>query len=391
VSAPEDARRVPGRAPVLDPFADDPGTVGIGPAEQTPEDDDSADDLDHDRRRRRTRLWIAGLFAGLLVTLPVAVSLGPVAVPVDTVAQVVSRQLFGVPQEVTWTPAQESIVWLLRVPRVLLGVAVGAGLAIAGVGLQALTRNILAEPYLLGVTSGASTLAAASILFGFGAGIGSTSLAGSAFVGALAAGVGVFLLARVGGQMTSTRLVLAGVSVGYVLHALTSFLIFASDDPDAGRSVLFWILGSLTQATHGSALVTGAVVLGTLVLLLVRARPLDALAIGDNTAQTLGISPTTLRAMIMAVIALCVGALVAASGGIGFVGLIIPHVARMCVGTAHRLLLPVAAMIGGIFLVWADVLARIALAPQELPLGIVTAIAGAPLLFVLVRRLNLTR
>lgn len=387
MSAPEDARRDPGPASVLNPFADDPGTVGIGPAERPPDEDD----LDHDRRRRRTRFWIAGLFAGLLLTLPVAVGLGPVAVPVDTVAQVVSRQLFGVPREVTWTPAQESIVWLLRVPRVLLGVAVGAGLAIAGVGLQALTRNILAEPYLLGVTSGASTLAAASILFGFGAGIGSTSLAGSAFVGALAAGVGVFLLARVGGQMTSTRLVLAGVSVGYVLHALTSFLIFASDDPDAGRSVLFWILGSLTQATPGSALVTGAVVLSTLLLLLVRARPLDALAIGDNTAQTLGISPTTLRAMIMVVIALCVGALVAASGGVGFVGLIIPHVARMCVGTAHRLLLPVAAMIGGIFLVWADVLARIALAPQELPLGIVTAIVGAPLLFVLVRGLNLTR
>ena len=176
-----------------------------------------------------------------------------------------------------------------------------------------------------------------------------------------------------------------------MLHALTSFLIFASDDPDAGRSVLFWILGSLTPATHGSALVTGAVVLATLVLLLVRARPLDALAIGDNTAQTLGISPTALRATIMVVIALCVGALVAASGGIGFVGLIIPHVARMCVGTAHRRLLPVAAMIGGIFLVWADVLARTTLAPQELPLGIVTALVGAPLLFVLVRRLNPTR
>src|SRR5690606_5827491 len=119
--------------------------------------------------------------------------------------------------------------------------------------------------------------------------------------------------------------------------------------------------------------------------------PLDALAIGDGTARTLGISPAALRAAVMVVIALCVGAMVAASGGIGFVGLIIPHVARMCVGTAHRRLLPVAALIGGIFLVWADVLARTALAPQELPLGIVTAMVGAPLLFLLVRRLNPTR
>lgn len=348
------------------------------------------DDLEHDRRRRRGVLWIGGLLAALVVTLPVAVGLGPVAIPLDTVAQVVSRNVFGVPVEVTWTPAQESIVWLLRVPRVLLGAAVGAGLAIAGVALQALTRNILAEPYLLGVTSGASTLAAASILFGFGTGIGSSSLGGSAFVGALAAGVGVFLLARVGGQMTSTRLVLAGVSVGYVLHAMTSFLIFASDDPDAGRSVLFWTLGSLTLATGQSALVTWVVVLTTATLLLVRARHLDALAIGDNTAQALGVSPTRSRAAVMVLVALCVGALVAASGGIGFVGLVIPHVARMCVGTGHRLLLPVAALLGAIFLVWADVLARIVLAPQELPLGIVTALAGAPLLFLLVRRLNPT-
>jgi iron complex transport system permease protein len=115
---------------------------------------------------------------------------------------------------------------------------------------------------------------------------------------------------------------------------------------------------------------------------------LDALAIGDNTAQTLGVSPTRLRATTMVVVALCVGALVAASGGIGFVGLIIPHVARLCVGTAHRRLLPVAALLGALFLVWADVLARIALAPQELPLGIVTALVGAPMLFLLVRRLN---
>lgn len=349
-----------------------------------------ADDLDHDRRRWRTRLWVGGLTLALLVTLPVAVATGPVAIPVDVVAKVVGRHVLGVPAEVTWTPAQESIVWLLRVPRVLLGAAVGAGLAVAGVALQALTRNILAEPYLLGVTSGASTLAAATILFGVGVGVGvgSSSLAGSAFVGALAAGVLVFALARVGGQMTSTRLVLSGVAVGYVLQAATSYLIFASDDPDAGRSVLFWTLGSLTLATAQSAAVTLAAVAATLVLLLVRARDLDALAIGDDTARTFGVSPTRLRAIVMVVVALCVGAIVAASGGIGFVGLVVPHVARLCVGASHRRLLPVAALLGAVFLVWADVLARVAVAPQEMPLGIVTAIAGAPMLFVLVRRLN---
>jgi iron complex transport system permease protein len=376
VSATEEFRRHP------DPVAVEPDAVPRGA------DPREVDDLDHDRRRWHTRIWVGGLALVLLLSLPAAVGIGPVGIGPDTVAQIVSRPLIGVPQEVTWTPAQDAIVWLLRVPRVLLGAVVGAGLAIAGVVLQAMTRNMLAEPYLLGVTSGASTLAAASILFGLGAGIGTSSLAVSAFVGALLAGAGVFLLARVGGQMTSTRLVLAGVSIGYVLHAMTSFLIFASDDPDAGRAVLFWILGSLTLASGGSALVTTAVVAASLVLLMAWARHLDALSIGDNTAQSLGISPTRLRARSMIVVALCVGALVAASGGIGFVGLIIPHVARLCVGTAHRRLLPVAALLGATFLVWADVLARIALVPQELPLGIVTALAGAPLLFLLVRRLD---
>ncbi|TQM38935.1 FecCD family ABC transporter permease [Pseudonocardia cypriaca] len=379
MSATEEFRRHP------DSVAVEPDVVPPGA------DPREVDDLDHDRRRWHTRIWVGGLTLVLLVSLPAAVGIGPVGIGPDTVAQIVSRPLIGIPQEVTWTPAQDAIVWLLRVPRVLLGAVVGAGLAVAGVVLQAMTRNMLAEPYLLGVTSGASTLAAASILFGLGAGIGTSSLAASAFVGALLAGAGVFLLARVGGQMTSTRLVLAGVSIGYVLHAMTSFLIFASDDPDAGRAVLFWILGSLTLASGGSALVTTAVVAGSLVLLMAWARHLDALSIGDNTAQSLGISPTRLRARSMIVVALCVGALVAASGGIGFVGLIIPHVARLCVGTAHRRLLPVAALLAAIFLVWADVLARIAMVPQELPLGIVTALAGAPLLFLLVRRLDPTR
>ncbi|WP_255557346.1 iron ABC transporter permease [Paeniglutamicibacter sp. Y32M11] len=351
----------------------------------------SGDDLEHDRRTRHTAWWIAALLAALLITLPVAVGLGPVAIEAGTVLQILRGHLVGGEPMGSWTNSEESIVLLLRVPRVLLGAAVGAGLALAGVALQALTRNILAEPYLLGVTSGASTLSAASILFGASAGIGSASLAGSAFAGALAAGIAVFLLARVGSQMTSTRLVLAGVTVGYVLHALTSLLIFASDDPNAGRSVLFWTLGSLTQATGQSALITWAVVLGTIALLLLWSRPLDALAIGDSTAQTLGVSPAKLRAAVMVVTALCVGALVAASGGIGFVGLIIPHIARLCVGSTHRKLLPVAALLGAIFLVWADVLARTALAPQELPLGIVTALLGAPLLFVLVRKLNPTQ
>lgn len=348
------------------------------------------DDLDHARRRRHTRLWVGGLVVLLVGTLPVAVGLGPVAIPPGTVAQIIGYHLVGWPQEVSWTGAEDSIVWLVRMPRVLLGAIVGAALAVAGVALQAMVRNVLADPYLLGVTAGASTGAAASILFGVGASVGASSLTGSAFVGALVATGAVFTLARVGGRVSSIRLLLAGVAIGYVLAATTSFLIFASDSAEGARAVLFWLLGSLGQARWSSLTVAGPIVLVSVAVLMLWARRFDALAIGDDTSQTLGVDPARLRTQALVVVALCVGAVVAVSGGIGFVGLIVPHVARLCVGGVHRRVIPVAALIGAIFLVWADVVARVAFDPRELPLGIVTAVVGAPMLFILVRRFHAT-
>lgn len=345
------------------------------------------DDLDQGKRRRHILLWVGGLAILLVVTLPVAVGLGPVAIPPDTVAKIVTYHLFGWPRTMSGSGAADSIVWLVRMPRVLLGAAVGAGLAMTGVALQALVRNVLADPYILGITSGASTGAATTILFGIGAAVGG-SLTASAFIGALIATGTLFLLARVGGQITSIRLLLAGVTIGYILSATTSFLIFASDAPEGARAVLFWLLGSLSLArwsSVGVAIVIVVAVLGTLVLW---ARRFDALAIGDDTARALGVSPVRFRVQALAVVSLAVGAVVAVSGGIGFVGLIVPHVARLCVGGAHRRVYPVAALIGAIFLVWADVCARIVFAPRELPLGIVTAVVGAPLLIILIRRFH---
>jgi iron complex transport system permease protein len=165
------------------------------------------DDLDAARGRRHTVLWVGGLLALLVATLPVAIGLGPVAIAPGTVAEIVGHHVLGWPQTVSWTDSDDSIVWLVRTPRVLLGAIVGAALAVTGVALQAMVRNVLADPYLLGVTSGASTGAAASILFGVGAGVGASSLTSSAFVGAMVATGAVFLLARVGGRVTSIRLV----------------------------------------------------------------------------------------------------------------------------------------------------------------------------------------
>ena len=328
------------------------------------------DDLDVASRRRRTRLWIGALTLALIASLPLAIGLGPVAIAPETILGIAGHHLVGWPRAGSWTDAEDSIVWLVRMPRVLLGAIVGAGLAVSGVALQAMVRNVLADPYLLGVTSGASTGAAATILFGFGAGlgVGASSLTASAFLGALAATVMVYLLARVGGRITAIRLLLAGVAVGYVLSATTSFLIFAaSDSPEATRAVLFWLLGSLSLARWSSVIVAGAIVLACVAVLVLWSRRLGALAIGDETAHTLGTSPVRLRSQALVVVALCVGALVAVSGGIGFVGLVVPHVARLCVGGVHRRVIPVAALIGAIFLIWADVVARVAFDPRELP------------------------
>ena len=342
-------------------------------------------------RRRRTTLWLAGLGLGLVVTVLVGVGVGAFTVPPGTVARVVAHHLLGWPGERTWSGPADAVVWQVRLPRVLLACLVGAGLAVCGVALQAMVRNLLADPYLLGVNSGASSGAAAAILFGVGAGLGEHALQVSAFLGALAASVLVFLVARTAGRVTSVRLLLAGVAVGYALYAATSFLIFASGSAEGARSVMFWLLGSLGLAQWDAPLaVVAVVVLGTVALLTLEGRRLDALAIGDETAHTLGVSPEAFRMTLLVVVALCIGVVVSASGSIGFVGLVVPHLARRAVGGTHVRAVPVAALMGAVLLVWADVVARTLLQPQEIPIGIITSLVGAPFLLVLIRRLHAT-
>ncbi|MEU4344041.1 iron ABC transporter permease [Nocardia sp. NPDC023852] len=346
--------------------------------------EESVDDLDYARERARLLMWLSGLGAGLALVLLVATGLGPVSVPPLTVARIIGHHTIGMPATAEWTAAQDSIVWLIRVPRVLLGALAGAALAVAGAVLQTLVRNVLADPHILGVTSGASTGAAVSLLFGVS--IASGALAASAFAGAVVATALLFAIARLNGQMTSLRLLLGGVTIGYLFSAATSFLIFASDDQEGARTVLFWLLGSLGSAAWPSVGTTTAVTAAAITALVLLATRLDMLAAGDDTARALGLSPARLRMIVLGIVALAVGGVVAVAGAIGFVGLIVPHVARLCVGARHRRLLPVSALLGALFLVLADVVARLAFAPRELPLGIVTAVVGAPLLLMLVRR-----
>jgi len=337
------------------------------------------------------RRWTAGLLVALVASATAGTALGAVAVPLGDVVRVVGHHVFLVPAEPTWSAPRDSIVWDVRLPRVVLAAVVGAGLAVAGAALQAMVRNLLADPYLLGVSAGASTGAASAILFGVTLGLGEHVLSASAFTGAIAASALVYAVARSAGRVTSTRLLLAGVAVGYALQAVTSFLIFASDSAEGARSVMFWLLGSLALAAWGQplAVATGVVLVAVAVLTLL-GRRLDALAVGDETALALGVPPERLRTALLVVVALCVAVVVSAAGAVGFVGLVVPHLARRAVGAAHTRVIPVAALMGATLLIWADVAARVLLAPQEVPIGIVTAVVGAPFLLILVRRLHAT-
>jgi iron complex transport system permease protein len=334
--------------------------------------------------RRRFSVVVALLAALLVAAVTAGVTFGSVNLAPSLVWRIVLHETFGI-GEATWPGNERAIVWEIRLPRALLGVVVGAGLAVVGVAVQAMVRNSLADPFLLGVSSGASTGAVIAIFTGITV-FGVTSTTGFAFVGAVLALVLVFVLAHRRGTTSPLRMILAGVAVSYWLSGLSSVIVLASDDPQKNASVLFWLLGSLAKANwEFLRLPALGVVIGT-VLLLLWGRRLNALLFGDETASSLGIDVARFRRQLLLVSALVTAVVCAIAGPIGFVGLLVPHVARMLVGSDHHRVIPVAALLGGVFLVVTDLIGRLALAPSELPVGAVTAIVGAPLLVALLAR-----
>lgn len=334
---------------------------------------------------RRAALPLLGLLVLTGVIAVAGASIGPAMIDFPTVLQVLGHHLLGLPEgDVSSTT--DTIVWITRFPRVLMGLGVGATLAMSGAALQALVRNPLADPYVLGINSGASTGAAFAIIVFAGTGGGVLLLSGSAFVGAAVATLLVIGIVGSGTAGGPLRLVLAGMAVGYALSAVTNFLIFASDSPEASRSVMFWMLGSLA-AIHWPTAIMGLATAVLLTLFLAASGSwLDALAGGDEVALSVGLRPGRARIVIMLVVSLAVGSAVAGAGSIGFVGLVVPHLARALVGARHRLLIPASGLLGACFLVIADVLARMLFVPQEMPIGVVTGLVGAPFLLALLRQ-----
>ena len=315
----------------------------------------------------------------VLLTLSVAliggVAIGETSIEPSVVLQVLANKLWGAGYVLD--PIDEGIVWNYRLTRALVAAACGAGLATCGVILQSLLRNPLADPYLLGISAGASTGAVMVALLGVGA--GAISLSVGAFAGAVIAFVLVILLARVSGSASGTgQIILAGIAGSQLFNALTAFLITRSASSEQARGIMFWLLGNLGGVRWPSVWLAVPVAVLGLVVCLWHRRALDAFTFGADSAASLGIPVRLVQILLIGCAALVTAVMVSIVGSIGFVGLVIPHAARLLLGTGHARLLPASALGGAVFLIAADVLSRTLIKGQVIPVGVITALVGAP-------------
>ena len=330
------------------------------------------------------------LIIAALLTVMVATGMGPVSVSPETTARILLSKIPGIGRSIVpnWKPVEQNIVLVLRLPRVCLGLVVGASLAICGVTMQALVRNNLADPFILGVSSGAAAFATLGMLFGVFSFLGTYSLSISAFIGAAITIIFVYVLSRVRGRINITQLLLSGVAVSMIMDGLTSVIKLGAPNALGLHNAEFWMSGSLASAKWAYLKLPLIVLILCMAFLLLNYHGLNLLLLGDDNAGALGINVRLLQKELILVASLMAGVTIAVSGTIGFVGLMVPHFTRLLVGGDHRKVLPIAALLGGILVVWVDVAARLIIAPEELPVGILTAIIGGPIFIVLLKRSN---
>lgn len=317
----------------------------------------------------------------LLLAVAAGTGIGEMPIPLDTT-------FFAVTNRLGWTNVEldaihQSVIWDYRLSRALVAACCGAGLALCGAILQSLLRNALAEPYVLGVSAGASTGAVSIMILGLGA--GTVTLSAGAFVGAFASFVFVALLSD-GARAGAGKTILAGVAASQLFNALTSYIVSTSGNAQQARDVMFWLLGSFGGVRWPEFQLALAVVVIGLLVSMYFAKALDAFAFGDDAAASLGIPVDTVRVILFAVTALLTATIVSMVGSIGFVGLVVPHAARFIVGPSHARLLPTCAVSGAIFMVVADIVSRTILPQQVLPIGVVTALVGVPFFSVILYR-----
>lgn len=330
---------------------------------------------------RSRSVWLLLGLPSLIVLIGVAASWGEMRIPLAVTAKAVLNGLgWG---HFSLDRLQQGVVWEYRLSRALVAACCGAGLSLCGVLLQALLRNSLAEPYVLGVSAGASTGAVLVMLLGLGGGAIGIGL--GAFFGAAVAFALVLLLAA-GVHAAASQVILAGVAGSQLFNALTAFVVSTSANAEQARSVMFWLLGSLAAVRWPDVyLLAGVVGIGCL-LAWSQVRSLDAFTFGDDAAASLGVPVARLRLALFALTALITATLVSVVGAVGFVGLVVPHAARLLVGPGHRRLLPVATLLGAHFMVLCDIASRLLVPGQVLPIGVVTALVGAPVFALLLYR-----
>lgn len=342
--------------------------------------------------KKHTGLCLGVLIFILLISVILGIGLGPVTIDFIDVWKVMLHNILGfigLEDMISIEEIREStrnIVWFLRAPRVILGGLVGASLTLAGAGMQAFTKNPLADPYVLGISSGASLGAVLVMIAGltlpFAGGIGVPL---GAFWGALLSMILVYALAAAGNTITPVRLVLVGVAVSAMFGAFTNYIVYTAPDDASVREATFWMLGGFGSAKWSDVPVPAVLILPAFFAMMYFSKSLNAMLMGDHSAVILGVNLNLVRRMLIIVTALLTASSVAVSGCIGFVGLVIPHLVRSVVGADHRKLLPVAVLCGAVFMIWVDVGARMIHPPTEIPVGILTAFLGAPLFLWMVK------
>ena len=331
--------------------------------------------------RRLSVLFLLLVGGVLLVALLAAVMIGPVGLKPSAVLLEIFDHLPFIDVDSGLDARQASIVWELRLPRAVLGALVGATLAVAGAAYQGVFRNPLADPYLLGVAAGAGLGATIAIVV---AGSGSITVPIAAFVGAVVAVVATYSLGSAGGgRRTGTTLILAGVAVAAFLTAAQTFV--QQRNAETIREVYAWILGRLGTTGWGDVALMVPYAAISIVVIVLHRRLLDVLAVGEDEARTLGVRPERVRTVVVIAATLGTAGAVAASGLIGFVGLVVPHTIRLLVGSSYRAIVPMTVLGGAAFLVLADLVARTALSPSEIPIGVVTAFVGGPFFVAILR------
>ena len=329
------------------------------------------------------RLALLALVSATVLAFAVAVAtaVGDYTIGLGTVSLAITNGLGLTAAELP--PIEESVVWDLRLSRALVAALAGAGLALCGAILQALLRNPLAEPFVLGISAGASTGAVCVIILGIGA--GSLTLSAGAFAGAFAA-FGVVALLSNGATSGPNHTILAGVAASQLFNALTSYIVTTSGNAEQARNVMFWLLGSFGGVRWPDVQLLLVTVLPGLALCVYMARALDAFTFGDEDAAALGVPVGRIRLVLFAMTAVMTATIVSMVGAIGFVGLVVPHAARFVVGPMHMRLLPACAIIGAIFMVTADIVSRVIVAQQTVPIGVVTALVGVPFFAIILYR-----